>query len=55
MEPEKAVKAYKAEALQFQKTIDDYAKTVGQLSVISLYDGGIFKLSDASKYFCIAG
>ena len=33
MEPEKAVKAYKAEALQFQKTIDDYAKTVGQLTL----------------------
>ena len=33
MEPEKAVKAYKAETVKLQKTIDDYAKTVGQLTL----------------------
>ena len=35
MEPEKAIKGYKAENVKLQKTIDDYAKTVGQLTVLS--------------------
>jgi putative transposase len=33
MEPEKAIKGYKAENIKLQKTIDDYAKTVGQLTI----------------------
>lgn len=33
IEPEKAAKGYKAENIKLQKTIDDYAKTVGQLTL----------------------
>ena len=33
MEPEKTIKGYKAENVKLQKTIDDYAKTVGQLTL----------------------
>ena len=33
IEPEKATKGYKAENIKLQKTIDDYAKTVGQLTL----------------------
>jgi putative transposase len=33
MEPEKAIKGYKSENIKLQKTIDDYAKTVGQLTL----------------------
>ena len=33
MEPSKAIKEYKDENLQLQKRLDEYAKTVGQLTV----------------------
>jgi putative transposase len=46
MEPEKAIKGYKAENVKLQKTIDDYAKTVGQLTLEKSWLAGKLKSLD---------
>lgn len=46
MEPEKAIKGYKAENMKLQKTIDDYAKTVGQLTLEKSWLAGKLKSLD---------
>jgi putative transposase len=48
MEPEKAVKVYKAEVVKLQKTIEDYAKTVGQLTLEKGWLEGKLKSLDLS-------
>ena len=46
MEPEKAIKGYKAENVKLQKTIDDYAKTSGQLTLEKSWLAGKLKSLD---------
>ena len=46
MEPQKAIKGYKAENVKLQKTIDDYAKTVGQLTLEKSWLAGKLKSLD---------
>ena len=55
MELEKAIKGYKAENVKLQKTIDDYAKTVGQLTLEKNWLAGNLKSLDfTTKKFMIA-
>ena len=46
MEPQRAIKGYKAENVKLQKTIDDYAKTVGQLTLEKSWLAGKLKSLD---------
>ena len=48
MEPEKAIKGYKAENVKLQNTIDDYAKTVGQLTLEKGWLEGKLKSLDST-------
>jgi putative transposase len=49
MEPSKAIKEYKDENLQLQKKLDEYAKTVGQLTVENNWMQGKLNSLDSKK------
>jgi len=49
MEPSMAVKEYKDEAKKLQETVDEYAKTVGQLTVENNWMRGKLRSSDLSS------
>ena len=48
MEPAKAVKEYKDELIELKSKIDEYAKTVGQLTLENNWMSGKLKSSDLS-------